>query len=425
MGLAVTKKKRLISANENTLWFLFIVWPLSSFFYAIKNFHVKRYRKFILLFGALFGLTFIPIPESDGSRYAQYFEETGNYTLSEYFYDVTHIYDAGARYPDVYAPTLFFITSKFSENPQFFHMITALVYFFVFIKLLSTIYDTVNQRILGKYYFWFFLGCVFILNFSIGINGVRYPLAFMVFALGAFKLITTNKNQYLGLALLSPFIHFMFVYPVIFLLLFHWVPFSKNQTFLLVFLLLALLAGTFFHTFIQNNVGFFGEAYENRFSGYTSETYIDQREEHVTRWNWYVIFRHYASYYFSVLALVLTWLWQGNLKYDSISKKLFGFAVLMLIASLISGGLVDSISNRFNAVAIFFTLVYLFYLASLNNQSTFLKAISRIYILVFLVHVLVMLRADFFTVSPYLIFGNPILMLFFESTLSIQELILG
>jgi hypothetical protein len=56
----------------------------------------------------------------------------------------------------------------------------------------------------------------------------------------------------------------MFIYPVIFLLIFQWVPFSRNQTFLLVFLLLSLLAGTFFHTFIQSNIGFLGESYESR-----------------------------------------------------------------------------------------------------------------------------------------------------------------
>ena len=424
MSLTVNKTNRSIKTNENTLWFLFIVWPVVSFFFAVKNFHIKRYRKFILLFGVLFGFTFIPIPQSDGSRYAQYFEETGTYSFDQYIYDITHIYDAGARYPDAYTHTLFFILSKFSDHARFFHMVTALIYFLVFIKLLSSIYDSV-QVVWGKYYLWFFLGCVFILNFSAGMNGVRYPLAFMVFALGAFKLITTNKSQYLGIALLSPFIHFMFVYPVIFLLIFHWAPFSKNQTFLLAFLLIALLAGTFFHAFIHNNIGFFGEAYEKRFMGYISESWVEQREEHVTRWNWYVIFRHYASYYFSFLALIMVWIGQNKLRHDNVSKKLFGFAILMLIASLISGGLVDSISNRFNAIAIFFTLTYLFYLSHLNRQSILLKTLSRVYIPIFIIHALVIFRADFYTVSPWLIFGNPLLMFLFETSVSIQELILG
>lgn len=424
MNLTASKANRSKITYENTLWILFVVWPVVSFFFAIKNFHIKQYRKFILLFGVLYGLTFIPIPYSDGSRYAQWFEETGYYSLSEYIHDITHIYTMEAQSPDVYKHTLFFILSKFSDNAQFFHMVTALIYFLVFIKLLASIYD-LGQGAWGKYYLWFFLGCVFILNLSIGINGVRFPLAFMVFALGAFKLIVTGKNYYLVISLLSPFIHFMFIYPVIFLLIFHWVPFSRNQTFLLVFLLLSLLAGTFFHTFIQNNVGLFGETYENRFADYTSEAWIEGREKHVTQWNWYVIFRHYGTHYFTLIAMVLVWFRQKKLHSNIVSKKLFVFAVFMIIASFISGGMVDSISNRYNALAIIFSLIFLFYISSLNPESLLLKILSRLYIPVFIINVLVILRADLYTVSPWLIFGNPVLMWFLESTVSIQELIFG
>jgi hypothetical protein len=423
MSLTASKINRSIKTYENTLWVLFFVWPVASLFFAIKNFHIKPYRKFIVLFGVLYGLTFLPIPFSDGSRYAQRFEETNNYSWSEYVYDITHIYTGGGN-PDVYAHTLFFVTSKFSKNARFFHMVTALIYFLVFIKLLASIYDLVRGA-WGKYYLWFFLGCVFVLNLSIGINGVRYPLAFMVFALGAFKLIVTGEKKYLVIALLSPFIHFMFVYPVVFLLLFHWVPFSRNQTFLLVFLLLSLLAGTFFHTFIQNNIGFLGESYESRFADYTNEAWIEGREEHVTGWNWYVIFRHYGNHYFSLIAIFLVWFRQKKLQSDIISKKLFVFAVFMIIASFISGGMVDSISNRFNALAIIFSFIFLFYISSLNPESLMLKTLSRLYIPIFIIHVLVVFRADLYTVSPWLIFGNPVLMWLLETTGSIQELILG
>jgi|GEM_PF-1311858 hypothetical protein len=424
MSLRAENTSRLKKTNEKTLWLLFFIWPVWSFLLAIKNFHVKRYRKFILLFGVLYGFTFIPIPDSDGYRYAQRFEEIGAYPLDQLIYELAHIYEAGALQPDVYIHALLFFTSKFSDNARFFHMVTALIYFLVFIKLLSSVFD-LAQGARGKYYLWFFLGCVFVLNFSIGVNGVRYPLGFMVFALGAFQLIVTRKTQYLGIAFLSPFIHFMFVYPVIFLLIFHWFPFSKNQTFLLVFLLLAFFAGTFFHTIIQNNIGFFGDALEDRFMGFTHEAWIDQREEHVRRWHWYVELRLYATYFFSMVAVFFVWLRQTRFRSDGISKNLLAFTVFMIIASVISGGMIDAASNRYAALAVFFSMAFLYYLSSLNPKSLLLKTISRIYIPIFILHALVIFRADFFTVSPWLIFGNPVLMWLFESTVSIQELILG
>jgi hypothetical protein len=54
-----------------------------------------------------------------------------------------------------------------------------------------------------------------------------------------------------------------------------------------------------------------------------------------------------------------------------------------------------------------------------------LKTLSRLYIPIFIIHVLVVFRADLYTVSPWLIFGNPVLMWLLETTGSIQELILG
>lgn len=424
MSLTANKTNRSIKTHKYTLWVLFVVWPVVPFFFAIKNFHIKPYRKFIVLFGVLYGLTFIPIPGSDGSRYAYRFEEKGNYSWSEYIHDITHIYDAGATQPDVYAHTLFFVTSKFSDNARFFFMVAALIFFLVFIKLLESIYDLV-QGAWGKYYLWFFLGCVFVLNLSIGMSGVRYPLAFMVFALGAFKLIVTGKQYYLVISMLSPFIHFMFIFPVIFLLIFQWVPFSRNHTFLLVFLLLSLLAGTFFHTFIQSNIGFLGESYESRLADYTNEDWIERREARITTYHWYVVVRLYGTHYFSLIAVFLAWFGQKKLHSDVLSKKLFVFAVFMIIASFISGGIVDTLSNRYNQLVHLFSFIFLFYISSLNPKSLLLKTLSRFYIPVFIIHVLVLFRADLYTVSPWLIFGNPVIMWFMETTVSIQELILG
>lgn len=424
MSLSANKSTKLIKKFEYTLWALFAIWPLMSFFLAIRNFHIKRYRKFIILFGVLYGLTFIPIPESDGSRYAQRFEETGIYTLDQYIDDIMHIYDRGAVQPDVYAHTLFFILSKISENAQFFHMITALVYFFVFIMLLASIYD-LSQGVWGKYYLWFFLGCVFVLSLSIGINGVRYPLAFMVFTLGVFKLIVTRKRFYLLIALMSPLIHYMFIFPVVFLLIFHFVPLSRNQLFLVIFLAISLLAGAIFHNFIQSNIGFLGGSYESRLADYTNERYIENREQLVVQMNWYVILRFYASHYFPLMAILIVWLMQKKLQFNDISKNLLAFAILMIIVSFITGGMVDAVSNRFTSLSNIFSFIFLFYISLLNKESIMLKNISRIYIPIFVLHILIMFRVDLYTVNPWLIFGNPIVMWFQETTVSIQELIFG
>jgi hypothetical protein len=121
------------------------------------------------------------------------------------------------------------------------------------------------------------------------------------------------------------------------------------------------------------------------------------------------------------------WFGSGRKKlhFNDISKKLFVFAVFMIIASFISGGMVDMLSNRYNATRpsffIDFSLLYKF----IKSQILTIKNPQQVYIPIFIIHVLVTFRADLYTVSPWLIFGNPVIMWFLETTVSIQELILG
>jgi hypothetical protein len=64
-------KKSLAENNKFWLWIIFMVYPFGAFIYAIKNFGVKRYHIFILLFFMFYGFTFLPMPHSDGYRYKE------------------------------------------------------------------------------------------------------------------------------------------------------------------------------------------------------------------------------------------------------------------------------------------------------------------------------------------------------------------
>lgn len=424
MKLKASNSTRFDEDSGKKLWFYFLIWPFLTFFYAVKNFSTKKYRKFILLFGVLYGLSFIPIPESDATRYAERFEAMEEYTFDSYWYDITHIYEIESTYPDVYAYTLFFLTSKITNSVHVFFMLSALIYFFVFLKLIYSLYD-LFPRMRRHYFIWFFLGCVFIYNFSAGVNGLRFPLAFMVFSYGALNVIIKNNKNFLFIALLSPLIHFTLLYACVFLLLHTFVPIIRNNIFLLSLLILAVVANTFFGDFIQNNIGILGESYQDYLEGYMGEGYIERRSEHVTQWNWYVQLRAFGNYYFAMVVLAVVWISKRSLRFNHAATKLFAFAVLMVVASLITGGMLDPISNRYANLVSFFTLSFLLYLSVLNRRSRMLKTISRVYIPIFIFTALVILRGDLYTVSPFMFVGNPILSLFIDPPFSIQELFLG
>lgn len=421
MNFKYKNAKRSIANSEKTLWLLSLIWPFISFYYAIRNLNIKRYRKFILLFAILYGLSYIPIPHSDGSRYAEKFNAIKDYSLNNYWSDITHIYDTDSKYQDVYAHTLFFVSSKITNNVHVFHMISAAVYFFVFLKLMYSLYD-LFPGMRRRYFFLFFLGCVFIFNFSAGVNGVRFPLAFMVFSYGSLNLILKNDKKFLLIAMLSPLIHFTFYYALFFLLLYTFVPIVKNKFVLISFIVLSVSINAIFGEFIQSNVGMLSESFETIVDGYTGDGYIERRNEHANNWNWYVQLRGFGNYYFAIFSLLLVSMLKRRLKFNIIADNLYAFAILMLVASIITGGMLDVISNRFANLASFFTLSFLLYISVLNQKSKILKTLSVTYIPIFMLTALVILRGDLYTVSPLLLVGNPLLTLIVETPVSIMDL---
>ncbi|MFH1119637.1 MAG: EpsG family protein [Bacteroidota bacterium] len=418
----IRKKTTHHKSNVAALWLLSIVYPLLTFITALKNFSNKKYRVFIILFGALYGFTFIPISKSDGQAYKDTFLGMKDYTFTKYINDISSIADDDSDFPDIYAFTLFFIAKKISDDPRVFFLITGIFYFWMLIALMSSIWSMAPSG-WGQFYFWFFLGCIFVLNFSAGINGVRFGMAYMVFGYGALNLILKKKIKFLLIASLSILIHFSLLYMVLFLVAFYLAGYPRQKNFLYVFLAIALVS-SIFSTFIAENVGLFGTTIENKFNEYTDAGFMEKREEHTEVWRWYVNFDKYSTFYFVNIAMLLIRFFASKIRHDDTANRLFSFALIIFGASIISGGLVDSISNRYILISNLFALVYLLYISYLNPGNLYLSRISRIYRPIFILHALVVLRADLYTVSPWLLFGNPIVMVVMESDMSIQDIIM-
>jgi hypothetical protein len=419
---SVSLKQNFRPEGKKGMPFLMLILPVIAFYNAVRNFHYKPWRKYIVMFGVLYGLTFIPIKYSDGSRYAERFEQMSTYTISQYIHDITHFRTAGSIYPDIYAFSLFFWVGLFTRNPQIFHLVTALIYFSVYISLLGSVYDFVKSKN-PKPIIWFFLGLVFILSFSAGINGVRWPLALVVFLYGTFKLIIFEKKKYLLIAGLSVFIHFAMIYGVLFLV-FYQLTFKKFQMkYIYLFIIISLAVSPFLSDFFVGNLGVFGDSIESQASGYiTNEEYKDMRELHTrVKWDWYVRLNANSTYYFGLFSIILISLKRQNLTFDWTSKKMEYIAFLTLGSSIMSGSLVDSISNRYLLIFNGVVMIYLFYLSSINPNRLVFKRLSYILMPLMILRGLVLLRGDLSTVSPVLLAGNPIVMLVYQAEQSIQS----
>jgi hypothetical protein len=406
-------------------WLIFLILPVIVFYKAVRNFHIPQYRKFIVLFGLLYGITFIPISNSDGERYGQNFKLQKDYSFSQYTYDITHIYDAKTVYPDVYAFSLFYFLGLITNNPQFFYAVTALIYFIVFISLLGVVYDE-TKAIGNKPIVWFFIGLIFLMNFSSGMNGVRWPLAMMVFLLGSFKLLAKNNIKYLMLAGIAVFIHFAMLYAFFFLIIYYLTLRFYKPVFVYIFLGIALFSSALLTDLIQQNTGFFGEAYQDRVVIYSSnELYKEGRDQHLKNWHWYVQLNLLAKTYYPLIALIVIALVKRKIFFNHTATRIEYFAYLMMGASLISGKLVDTISNRYILIANGITFILLYYLSALNPKNLIFRSLFLFYLPFSILNILVSLRVDLNTISPLLLFGNPLLMLLIQVDESIQTLLLG
>jgi hypothetical protein len=392
--------------NEKYAWFLFLLLPVLSFIYAVKNFENKKLRKIIVLFGALFGLTFIPIPNSDSTRYAANIQSLINYDFQAYLSDILNITSGNTQFPDVYAFTMFFIATSFTNNPQFFFMLVALVYFWVLIKLVSSFYNP-TQIFLKTPYAIFFLAIVFTLNFSAGINGVRWPLGLIVFLYGAYNLFLHNKLKFLFIASLSILIHFSLSLAVGGLILFYFLPYIRSVKFLLIFGLITFSAGTIFSSFIFSNSDFFGDVFTNKLDGYTGEGYVEKRKRSETGWNFYLPVARFGNYYFALFVLLLMTFQQKKLNANTLSKNLFAFSLYMTSFSFVANAVVDLSTNRYKLIVGFFCFAYLMQMCYLNQNNKTLKWLSLIYTPILLLRIFTIIRTDWQSVSLTLL-TNPI-----------------
>lgn len=412
------------ASNSIYLGLIFIISPLLALLIALRNFKVKENHIYIVLFFALYGLTFIPIPDSDIENHLAYYSEISTYSFQDFLEVITTLYSSNKPNPDFYLELVAYITSSVYDSPRLFLFVIAYLYFSVLVSLMWFVYK--NHKAAGsKYIMIFFIGAALTWNLSSGINGIRFPMAFMVFSLGAVKFVYTRKKSYILLALLSVFIHFALTYSVLFLLIYAFIGYPKKSYILIPILVASFALSLSIGEIFKSNAGLLGQSVENKYDAYTNEDYMDQRENHSKSVNWYVQADRLATFYFCIGALLLSRLKRYNLKFDRLADNLYGFAIIMLLQNFFSSIIVDSLSNRYYLLFNLFTLIYLFYLASINPGSKFINTAIKIYVPVIILHSLLILRVDLYTLSPMLAFGNVFFIFLTESTISVQDFFLG
>jgi hypothetical protein len=398
------------------------VLPISAFAQSVRKIHIKEHFWIVLLFALFFCYTYIPIPGSDATRYVDRFGSLSNYGFGQYWEDVTNMYDESALYHDAYVYTIQLVVSHFTSDIRVYRLVLGFVYFFTFFSLIK--YLIMNNLGQKNKFNWFILGIIFIISFTAGINGIRWPLALMVFLLGSYRYITTSQLKFLLLACLSALIHFIFFYSVIFFLIYILTKKYYNPKIIALLVLGSFFASTFILSGIKNNLGVLGKGLEGSSLNYIeNESWKEKRKEGFQSTNWYVQLQRTAPNIFVILSLFITTYFGFNLKISATTLSLQYFALICFLASYFSSQLLVATDNRFAINATASGFLYLFHLYHENADHKVMKFLKTVYVPIAVLTILVNMRADLYTVSPNLVFGNVFTEMYYKFDESIQDLL--
>lgn len=421
--------------NAGPIFFLSFILPAVAFGISIKHIWDKQYHKVILLFSFWLGYT-VFYYSGDVVEYKNAFAVISTYDWSGYFYllkntlsdDKFILFQSNVANskPDIYALTLQFLISRFTENERLFFAVVSLIYTYLILKFKDEVlmYCGVHAN---KIWRFFFASLLLIVPFYVAITGVRFWTALFWFMLFTMKYLRTKQVHFIVLAALSITIHYTFMFPMGILLLYRFLNISKAVMRVLVmaslvFFVLSTTSGLL--GFASKAIELFGDSsVKKASSSYTDDEIVEAKNNEVSTANWYVRIRQklitYSFFTFFLLEFLGVFRWRTDKYLDSwYSLYVLFFCIAALTINLGSIG-------RFVYIFYLLSLVRLLIIYNLNPKNRYLKTIRFYLMPVMIIHVLVSLRAGFYYVDPLLVIGNPIVFFVAKSGVSLSEFIVG
>ena len=397
-------------------YLLFILWPLLSFFIAFYEYRSTWAKNIVWLFVAFFGYTMVISHEGmDANRYRDQFIEAAQSNTSTVV--TPDLYAEDNEYLDILAPFLNIIISKFTENYKFLFLVYGLIFGYFFSRNLWLLLDRIRYRltIISSLILFLF----FLVNPIWNINGFRFWTAAQIFVYGTLLFVLEGKKAGLLIASTALFVHFSFMLPLI--VLFSYSFLGNRITLYFYFFVFSLFITELNLEFVRDNLGFLPTKYEHRIESYTSEEYVIKIKSRTEELVWYAKYKNMALKY-SIYALLIALYWVGKplIKskkpiYVLLSFTLLFYGMANIVSLIPSGGRFISIASALSLAVIF-----------LYTQNYFDKRIDlilKLSIPALLLYIIVSIRMGFYTVGLTTILGNPLIALFMENDIALDQLI--
>lgn len=388
------------------------VFPFFGIIYSIKNKAVKSFPLIFALFFFFFGTQIIITDSNDIGRYLQVFSDLSNYdniSFWGYFYSMNE-----GNQIDYYLPFMTWLISRFTSNSQLFAgilaMLMGLCYGFNFSYIVKRLENT-NLLSLVLLFLLFLIPRSFLCTH-------RWWMALQVFLLGALPYVLDGKNKYVLFSILSIFIHFSFLYPLVLLLVYRFLPRRSLLLFVVLFFLTNFIDSLNINTIAKMFEQYLPDAYAARNESYINAEFLEH--------NWFSQSYKLIWKYVNILLVLYIYLNRKALLGDD-SRLRDLFVISLLIGSFVAISAMTEWGGRYYDLSNFlFCCLYVLILSKQPNVGGSFNKVITILSPFLVFNILFQIRGIFAVIGvKTLLFGNVFTTWIIEESTSILELLKG
>jgi hypothetical protein len=430
--MQVTATKKKLQASDSH-WFLFILFPFFSVLTALKSFRASWAKNVVWAFVVFYGFTFAIGKESTDSDINRYVDELREMYKKDFTLDEFVRFFSESGEADVGRTLIAVIVSRFSQSQQVLTAVYGFIFGFFFTRNLWYIFDRLKGKM--KWVTIIMLLVFFLVNPFWNINGFRFNTAVHIFIYGLLPYLIENKKKSLVFCFLSVLMHFSFLLPIAVLLI-YLAAGNRLTAYFIFFIISTFISNiniTELNKSLEENLP---EVFLERSQKYRDEDRVNEfrevreddtgvaasRVDDAVDQNWYVIYYNRALYASVSLILIAMYAFGRRkllgsgwlLNMYCFSLLIFGVANIMY--SLPSG-------ERFLMIAILTSVALIIFYLQNQVYETYINNTVLIVTPFLLLYAIVALRTGLYSISLTTILGNPILAIFTNYNLSLNDLI--
>lgn len=382
------------------------IFPFTGLYSSINRNYIRAYPYVFAIFFFFIGTQNIVSDTNDIGRYMLNFLDIANHDnipFWAYFYSLQE-----ENQIDFYMPFMTWFISRFTSNSQVFVGILGMMFGLLFSFNFSYIAKYSSNK--SFLYILLLFSLLFVPNTVFYTH--RWWMAMQVFLLGVLPCVLEGKNKYLLFSIASIFVHFSFLYPLILLLIYKFLPKKTLIPFILIF-----VAANFIEDL---NISSFAKAIEQ----YLPDSYNERNEAYINAelydHNWFSQSGRFVWKYLNLFMTIYIYL-----KHKHILERRKDLKNLYIIALLIGSfaaivNLTEWGWRYLDLTNFLFCSLYILILAdSINKDKRFYKAI-QIASPFFLYVIMFQIRGLFSIIGiKAFLFGNILTTWFINDTVSI------